>query len=244
MSALLRLKNKSYFVSLLKGFVHTNLLTFEINIDTMKISSLEPPYIYLSLETDLYEITSQVEFSIRTEELIRNIEILDSSLIILDSSFKLVYFPGCNCNSSASLQFILNMLDLSFVEIPFTSPIKSYYDSSFQFPTRVIIGKEILKNLIRGKITYQHDQKKLIISKSSVEVEETLEVEAEFIETGYLYFCCLNDWIDAALVFYDVINTLILCFSDNVLSIKFLLKDHSSAYLEMQIRAIDPFYIS
>lgn len=243
MSVLLRLKNKAYFFRLLKGFSHTKLLTFEIDIDTMKISSLEPPYIYLSLETDLYEISSQVDFTIRTEELLKNIDLIDSSLIILDSSFKLVSFPGCDVNSSPSLQSMINMPDLSFVEIPFTSPIKSYYVSFFQFPTRVMIGKEILKNLIRGKVTYQHDQKRLILSKSSAELEETLVIEAEFIETGCLYFCCSNDWVDPALGFYDIINTLILCFSDNVLSIKFLLKEHSSAYLEMQIRAIDPFCI-
>ncbi|ELA42591.1 uncharacterized protein VICG_00343 [Vittaforma corneae ATCC 50505] len=246
MSSILKLENKPYFVSLLKIFSQKSQITMEIDQNVFKISSLDSPHIYLSFENSLYKIDVPIEFTIRVDELLKNIEILDSSLIILDTSFKIVSFTGCNddFNNIAPIDKDLsveglNRIYFSFVEIPFVTPIKSHYVQKEIYSTKAIIDKECIKNFISGNVTYHCENNKLYIEKYTVEMNERLEVDAEFLVSGYLNFYCSNEWIGHALSFYELINTVMLCFSDGLMSIRFILKDYTSSYLEIQVRALE-----
>lgn len=244
MATILKLKSNSYFMSLLKAFSNKTHITFEIDAYMIRLSSLEAPFVYLSLERDFFEILNEEEveikeeFTIRAEDLIKNFNLINNALIMLDSSFKIISPPK---EQDINFSDFKNRDKVSYIEIPYINPIKSHYQTVSKFPTRVIIEKECLKNFIRGKVTYQCDKNRLIVKKKSFEIEEVLEIEAEFIEMGYLEFYCSNHWVDTALLFYEIISSVILCFSDDLLCIKFFMKDNKSAYLEIQNRVIQNY---
>lgn len=275
MASTLIIKNVSYFYSLLKIFSQKSKVTIEIDQNSFKISSVDSPCIYLSISNELFEIDVPVEFTISITDLIKNINVIDSNIVLLDQSFRIcsnnngftnslnncnnnTFNNNCdnitnslnNCNTSGfndgnnvtnhinNINHITSNIrnDLySYVDIPFISPIKSYYTNINTFSTKVIIDKICFKNFIKGNLTFHSENNKLIVEKYSVDMNEKLIIDADFLESGYLDFYCSSSWVEYIFDFYDLINTVMLCFSNDILSIKFILKEYSNVYLEIQV---------
>lgn len=176
----------------------------------------------LFLQDDLFSASGEAEFTIRADELLKHISLLQFSSLVVS-----------NDHSS------LRMTDGdSFVQIPIVNPIEPPYIPVSAFSTTAVLEKESLKNILCGRVTYQIDKNALVVSRHTAELVETQEIQAEFLEKGYLDFHCSNDWVESARAFYDIIGTVMLCFADTVLCVRFILKDSSSAYLEIQVRAL------
>lgn len=238
MASFLKLENKKFFSDLLKVFSNKRQVTFEISEETMTISSIEQPYIYLSLDKSLFKISSPISFTIRVDELYKNVNLLNSPFVLLAESFRIIDFRGIEYTTE--LETIVNLTSNSnanytFIDIPFINPINSHYMSRSQFPTRIIVPKESLKNFLTGTVRYSIANGQLQVSKQTTEYEETMEITCDILEASHLSFYCRNDWIEPALEIYDIIHTVLFCFSDGLLSIKFLFKDQNEAYLEFQI---------
>ena len=241
MVSILKIYNKKFFNDSVKVFSNKRHVTFEISHDTMCISSIDTPNIYLSLDNSLFNITHPVSFTIRIDELCKNLNLLDSSIAILDESFKIIDFKGINqVNINENLiNFCTLNNNYSFVEIPFTNPINFNYIRKSQFPNRIILPKESLKNFSNGLVQYSIVNGMLILSKQTCEYQETIEITGDVLESGHLNFYCRNDWVESAIELYDLINTVLFCFADGLLSIKFLFKDQAEAYLEIQVPEVD-----
>lgn len=240
MASILRLKDKKFFVDSLRAFSNKRHATFEISNECINISSVDAPYIYLSIENSLFSIDISVSFTIRIDELFKNINCIDSCLVVLEESFKLITFKGSeNIKNDCHIDDISPFFNLennfSYVEIPFINPINSHYIHRDKFPTRILIAKESIKNFMTGLVRYDVTDHKLIVSKQTSEHEEVMEINGDTIEVGHLDFYCRNDWVESILEVYDMISTVLFCFADGLLSVKCLFKDKKSSYLEIQV---------
>lgn len=233
MSSILKIQNMQLFVSLLRAFAKKQQVTMEIDLGVFRILSLDPPYVYLSFENDLFTIDIPIEFTIRLDELLKNIQTLDTFICFIDSSFRLVAGWPTSC-SACSLHPCPT--HLTFIDIPLITPIKSYYMKQ-AFTTRAIVNKNCIKNMLDGTVTYHHSNGKLLVEKYSPGMNEIIEIDADFLECGYLDFFCSNSWVEHAMCFYDQISTLMFCFSDDLLSLRFAIKESPTSYLEIQVRS-------
>lgn len=127
-------------------------------------------------------------------------------------------------------------IDYNFVDIPFVNPINTYYIEKTYYPVRFFIEKECLRNFIHGDVRYTCDGKKISLISQMPEIFERLEIEAEFFNVSHLDFRCSNDWVTSILEFYSEIDKVFFCFSDTLLSIKFLFTKYPKSYLEIQVR--------
>lgn len=231
----LKIHDKKYFTASLKAFNKKSQVTFDISPTIMKISSLDSPFIYLSFESDLFSADFESSFTIRIDELTKNLNLLDGSTLLLDRNFLIITEEACVDQRHPFF---------SYIKIPFINPIESFYLYTNVFHTKLLIQKESLKNFIQGKVHYSSDERAfdsseniLFIKNNTVDGCETLEINCEFLERGYLNFYCSNDWTEHVMGFYDLIHTVMLCFSDDLLCAKFILKEYSTAYLEIQVRS-------
>lgn len=224
----LRLKDKKYFSKVLKVFSGRCQVSFEISRECMKASSLEPPYIYLSLPSDTYSIGQPAEFSINARELERNLDLLDSGLVLLQNSFRIVAFEGDESEALSSNNY-------SFVDIPFSNPIKPHYCLLENSSTKLLMDKLAIRNLMRGCVQYQNGDG-LVVKRISSDIEESMEVRVDYLSKGYLDFRCSNSWIDSIMPLYEMIHTVLFSFGEGLLSIKLLLQGCKNAYVEIQVR--------
>lgn len=227
----LRLKDRKHFSKVMKAFSGRTQVSFDISKECMKISSLEPPYIYLSLPSDIYSVELPAEFTINLPELEKSLSLLDGELVLLGSSFRIVSFDGCESEAISSE-------DYSFVDIPLSNPIIPYYCALKEFPTRLLMSKVAIRNLLRGCVQYQNSEA-LLVRRVANEVEENMEVQVDYLSKGYLDFRCSNNWIDSVMPLYEMIQTVLFSFGEGLLSIKLLLKDCRDAYVEIQVRELE-----
>lgn len=226
---LLKFKDKKYFIKLLKSFSSKSQILFEITHDSFKISSLEAPYIYLTLPDNIFSIDTPIEFIINATELIKNIDILKSNFVILENSFKIVEIEN---------EGFLNNDDFSFIDIPFNNPIETFYCHCYEFSTRFIIDKFLIRNFINGKVNYQNDNN-LILKSVSNNCDEKMEIEVDYISKSFLNFTTYNNWMNLIMPFYDLIDTVLFEFTDDLMCIKFLLKEYINTFIEIQNRALN-----
>lgn len=96
------LKDKKSFFILLKIFHEKNQVTFNINLSEMIISSPESPNFHLLIPNTFYQIDKPFEFTINIEDLISNINLLDTNLVFLSNSFKIFKLNEINTNAIIS----------------------------------------------------------------------------------------------------------------------------------------------
>lgn len=224
-------------------------VTFEISVYNIKIMSLSPPYINLIISRELYDVNRETEFTIDCRDLIENLNILNTGIIIINNSFKLVEcLTGENTeytDETGNFDFekIVNNLDnidkifikSSYIEIPLSTPIKGYYRYLNDFSTKFFIDKTNLPILLRGKVTYSNENN-LIIKRQNVEEEELMEINVDYLEKGYLDFTCSNNWIEDLLLCYELIDNILFCFSDTILCVKITFKSFTNCFMEIQIQ--------
>lgn len=219
---ILKFKDKKYFIKLLKSFSSKTHILFEISNEFIKISSLDPPYIYLTIPDDVFSIKFPVEFTINAVELIKNIDILKCDYAILNQSFKIVRTP--------------DSFD-AFVDIPFINPIKSSYCNLYDFTTKFIMDKSLIKCLLQGRVNYQCESS-LILKSTNNSFEEKMVVEVDYIQMNYLNFTTYNNWMILTAPFYDLIDTVLFEFSDELMCVNFLMKEHPSTFIEIQCLSV------
>lgn len=276
---ILRLKDKKYFVSLLKSLLGKKQVTFSIRPEQMRISTLHIPYIHVNLSSDLYEIDGPIEFTIDMSDVLASIDLLDSETILLDKSFCIVKFspsmrtpdasisPSQGFSKGPSAVEAARMADIlthmrkqrentgapgelpkcpkrvddtqfrgsSFVDIPFTNPIKSVFKTAATFHTRCFVDKETLQYFLAGSVRFYNDRNHLIHQRTGDYPQEKVIVDAEFLESGCLDFYCINDWLPNALLFAELVSNMLFCFSDEFLSIKMLFSKHKNVFVEIQV---------
>ena len=220
----LRFKDKEYFSSLLGVFKAKRQVTFEIKETNMRISTLSPPYFYLNIPNTIYEMDEAIEFTIDVGDLLNNINSLKTDLVILDGSFRLI--------SSYHGKSKKEDMHANFIDIPFINPIQGHYKNFTGFSTRVLVNKNALKYFPTGTVVYSNDGR-LILKKYDQSHEETMIIDAEYLEEGYLDFCCQNDWVSDINI--DMISTVMLCFTEGALCIKILFSKFKNVMLEIQV---------
>lgn len=230
-----------------KVFHQRGQVTFEITQRNMKISTICPPYIYLFISNSIYSISpatvTPIEFTIDSAEIIRNINLLDSNIILLNDSFRIANLIdtdfSCLISKGDSLfdptkYHDFDVLNYSFIDIPFLNPIESCYVLFENFSTKFFMKKEVLKLLINRNVRYQNSNC-LIVKKIGVGFEETMEIEVDYLQSGFLDFCCSNSWLGVVEAFYEIIDTVLFGFNDSIMSVKFLLKAYQDIFIEIQI---------
>lgn len=227
----LRLKDRKYFMKVIKVFSGRSQVSFEVSEECMRISSLESPYIYLSLPDSIYSVKSPTEFTISVPELERGLDLLDGELVLLGSSFRIVSSGGNDSEAISSDSY-------SFVDIPLSNPIRPHYCILEDSPTRLLMSRLAIRNLLRGCVQYQNSET-LAVRRVANEIEECMEVEVDYLSKGYLDFRCSNNWIDAVMPLYEMIQTVLFSFGEGLLSVKLLLRDCRNAYVEIQVRELE-----
>lgn len=241
--AVLRFKNKKYVVQLLRAFTDKKQVTFEISGEALKIYTLAPPFFSLCIPNTLYEINQPAMFTMNAGDLLLNIDLLDADIVVLDKSFKMVTaldaseddrIYGLLVDGGAETEEVVGAHNCSFIDIPFVGPIRSSCKQPAEPSTRLIIGKNILKSFLCGNVTYSNEDC-LVLRKSDSVSEEAMKIDVEYLEKGYLDFCCSNDWVGGVGLCIEMVSTVLLGFAEETMCVKLLFAGQRGVYMEIQV---------
>lgn len=217
----LYLKNKKSVVRAMQVFSSRKHVVFNISPDKMTIQTTESPWICVSVPDKLYQIDTAIKFSIDTKALLDNIDKIDSTEVLLENSFKIVKRDEAGAVTA-------------FINILFLQMIGHTYEMGGLYTTRLFVGKEVLKSLIRGTVTYTNEER-LVVRKYGGGIEEIMEIDAEYLERGDLYFCCSNDWVNDILSCIDLVTTVLFCFMEGALHVRMSFGNDSGIYLDVSV---------
>lgn len=238
------LKDKKYFIKAFKAFSQRGQVTFEIQRDLMMISTLNAPYLYIMFSNDIYSLDVPVEFTVEADEIIKNLELIDSNVILLRESLRIVKFVNFQPDYNDEGLFdsekydTFDQCNYSFVDIPFANPIKSFYCLHKNFSTKFLLKKDVLKIMLNGPVKYQNSEK-LILKKIGLGSEEIMEIDVDYLANGFLDFSCSNTWLSLVNTFYDLVDTVLFGFNDSFMTVKFILKNYKNTYIEIQIQEME-----
>lgn len=228
MAAILRFKDKKYITQLLKAFADKKQVTIDITRSTLRISSLSPPFIYLTIPNSLYQINQDIAFTINAATLLSNIDLLDARTVILDNSFKLI----TALDIQETTNNITEDISSSFIDIPFITPIRDNYTEIANFSTKLLITKHALKSLLPGIVTYSNEDG-LILRRFDGASEDLMKIDVEYLQQGYLNFRCSNNWVTT--INTDDISAALFSFTDKLLCVRLRFKGHSDVHMEIHV---------
>ncbi|KAH9411092.1 hypothetical protein HK407_08g12360 [Ordospora pajunii] len=133
----------------------------------------------------------------------------------------------------------MKLTDLkSTIMIPFISTVGTEYEDVGVPVTKCVLAPRIAVKLgmLRGIVVYEAAQSRLIVKKNTCDgIDEVEIIHTEFLVNGDLKFKCNNDWTDLLDAFEEHSESVMLTFSSSILSVQFLLKNHTEGYLEIQV---------
>ncbi|KAM0672203.1 hypothetical protein CWI42_081260 [Ordospora colligata] len=177
---------------------------------------------YLSIDTLGSDIPSDLDhlvFTVNPFHLFEGILLLDEYDIVIDDSMKLTDLK-------------------STIMIPFISTVVNEYEDMGLPVTKCVLTPKIASTLgmLRGIVVYEAINSKLLVKKSTCDGVDEIEIcNTEFLMNGDLKFKCNNDWTDFLDAFEEHSESVMLTFSSSLLSVQFLLKNHTEGYLEIQV---------
>lgn len=237
--AVLKFIDRKYVLALLRILAGKKQVSFEISRERMRVSTLAPSYFYLCIPGCLYETDASCEFTISIDDLIDSIRALSADVAHLNESFKLVAMRDASQDAILYEKLrrgeSIEDMKYSFIDVPFTNPIRDSYVDGKNYHTRLLINKKMLRHFLPGRVTYSCRNGCLIMQSGDSVFEDTVKAEAEFLEEGFLDFCCTNDWMDSVHQCIDEVSAVLLCFAEGVLDVKLLFSKYKNAYLEIQV---------
>ncbi|KAI5169393.1 hypothetical protein PAEPH01_0675 [Pancytospora epiphaga] len=240
----IKFKDQKLLQKLLQVFTEHRQITFEINPSIMKISSLSSPFMYLTMNNDFFNSDSTLMFSINTKELLYSLKLLEADFVIVMDTFKMVR----NSEDPQNQEIIAGpqtvpekKLIYAYIEIPLTQPIIPFYQNLEKYSTKFFIGKNSLKGLLRGLVSYSNEDK-LILRKSISGTKETMEIEVEYLEKGDLYFHCSNDWVAGLVPLLDLISAILFCFTDGMLLVRVQIQIPNSRGVHLEVQVPERVY--
>lgn len=242
MAVILRLKNKKCITQLLRAFADKKQITVDITSSTLRVSSLSPPFIYLSIPSTLYQADQCITFTISAASLLSNMDLLDAHIAILDKSVKLVTTLDSQkddhihrlLTAGGAVDVDAIIADCSFIDIPFIGPIRDSYTRITNFSTKLLIGRNALKSLLPGIVTYSNEDG-LVLRKFDGASEDVMRIDVEYLERGYLDFCCSNAWVGSIGAYLDDITTALLGFTDGLLCVRLRFRGQSDVHMEIHV---------
>jgi hypothetical protein len=214
------LKDKLFFRRILRVFESKKQMTFRMTEGYISISAYDVQRVYLSLERELFEDSSEdMIFTINTQHLLDGLELLKDASLEVD---------GC----------LILRSDASRIKIPFVPTIEHEYEEIQGHTAKIVIQPEMASVLgtVGGLVTYEIENSRLYLRKIANEVIEEIEFnEVNLVETGELKFSCNNRWAEVLRGVEEYVESVMLSFSENYLCIQFLFVQYPKSYLELQI---------
>lgn len=220
----IQINDTKFFISIISTFSHQRTVTFSLKD---KFTILSTNQIFL-LEEKCYEIIEQGDdFTVCVASLLKNISLLYSYPLILDVSDRLYL---CTNTKYFSIGLNINC-------IKYDNPCINYINSELKF---IISNVNLLKDF-SGDTIYEIGNGKLTLKNVSNVQTDTIIIDLlndnKFNHQISYYedeFTCSNYWVNNLKGISSLINGIMICVSEFVVSIQVLFKKHEGSYLELQ----------
>lgn len=217
------IKNMDFFSDILKIFREKDRLTFEIDTENFKMSLLHMNSYYANLEMSLFAVEDpeEISFTVDPKLMLKYLHFFRAGLSIEVDRF--LVLRSMESQASTEIRVPLNELES--------------YGYTFLEPST----KALLKNIgflktFTGMTTYETRDGCLVLTKVLNEAKDVLVIEdVEWLQAQDLYFTCNNDWVSSLETLSDRIESVLMEFSPYILSVKFLFKNFTKSYLEIQV---------
>lgn len=208
-----------FFTEIIKIFKNKPIITIEIGPEEFKIQCTDRYNFILFLDNKLFTSYGASEFSIDPAKLYKYIKIIKPMKFLLGEN---------------GLKILLSKNDV-LVEITIPLMLKKPVEYFTQCENVSFLFKDVtmLKN-INGVVVFEKTNNKLVISTTKDGIKDMIETDVEWINENQLYFSCDDKWVEIVNSITGIEN-LMFEFSAYILCIKFLFKDFSETYLEIQI---------
>ncbi len=263
--SILLLKDKNAFSLLLKVFKDKEQITFNINYNNMVLSSLHSPYLHLSISNSLFQINRPIKFTINIKDLLNNIDLLETNVVLLVNYFTFLvvdvelkntfieeYFKSNDANTELILESFLLRTTNSFLREECTN-IDAKYINFLENSDFISIPFNTFKKSLYYKVSEfstrcfieKNDLNYFLEGNVTYSLEESslimtksdekLKVDVEFLTKRFLSFTCSNNWLPQIKHCLPWINNVLFCFSENILCVKMLFKFFKNTCLEIHI---------
>lgn len=219
---IVEIKDLKFFRKIIKMFSSNHYITFRIDSTNLQLKTSDIHTYFFNLEPSFFATDMNIEFTVNAKYMHKFVEIMNDNTLQIEDNFLVNKFTFNHA--------------VAQITLPFISTINEDYHKLDVVKTKILVKNAKILGSLRGIVTYTIQNDGLVLTSTADEVlSEIFIYNVDVIEDRNLNFCCSNSWTSVFDTLSDDIESVLMCFDDNILMVQFLFREFGESYFEIQV---------